>query len=143
MTKIRGTNKTSRETNVWDVLKAIVDGLFNFMNLSKVAALAIFWFIVRDIIFVVNLPKGYDYAGHLLNEKFLEYIVSNDNVFIIVLIGVVLFFGFSCVSLIFYVFILKAEIKRIAKSRSRAMHAREKLKEHNTSEMVKKEEMYD
>lgn len=134
-----GNNKKRKkqvihQTNGWDVLKAIVDGVFNFLSLGNVAAFAICWFIIRDIIFVINLPKDYDYGAHLLNSDFLEYIANNDNIMIIVLIGIGLFLLISCIALIMYILFLKREIKRVAAARSEAMHGKEKINHHSSSE---------
>lgn len=62
--------KASDVTNGWDVLKAIVDGLFNFISLNKMAALGVLWYIIRDAIFVLNLPEDYDYSSNLLKSDF-------------------------------------------------------------------------
>ena len=127
--------KTENEpTNGWDVLKAIVDGLFNSLGFSKAAAFTLFWFVIRDIIFVIKLPTDYNYAEHLLDAvKILSYITKNDNILIPVL------FVICVVSFIFIIFLfihnnfLRKEITRIAEARSQAMHGEHKLTMHVSS----------
>ncbi|MCR1918756.1 hypothetical protein NSA48_06885 [Frisingicoccus caecimuris] len=133
--KNKSRNDIRPQTNVWDVVKALIDGFFNFISLSKVAALAILWFIIRDIIFVLHLPEDYDYAEHLLNDGFLSYLIQNDNILIIVLVSIVAFLFFACVSMILYIIFLRNEIKRMATVRSEAIHGKEKINIHTSSEL--------
>lgn len=121
-------------TNGWDVLKSCVDGLFNFMSLPKVGAFALFWFIVRDIIYVINLPEDFNYAANLLEAKnILEYIFQNDNIILEILILFCIFLLICVVSLICHNIYLRKEIKRIAQTRSDAMHREHKLHQHTSS----------
>lgn len=130
--KLRKTD--SEPTNGWDVLKAIVDGLFNVLGFSKAAAFALFWFIIRDIIFVIKLPADYNYAGHLLDEvKILSYITENDNILILVLFALCVVFLIVIISLIIHNNFLRKEITRIAEARSQAMHGEHKLTMHVSS----------
>ena len=122
------------ETNGWDVLKAIIDGLFDFMSLNKVAALGALWYIIRDIIFVFNLPEDYDYSSHLLNGEFLEYLFDNENTIIVVESAIIVVLAISCLFLIIHSIFLRKEINRISEVRSEAIHGKEKIKNHTTSE---------
>lgn len=126
-------NHKKEITNGWDVLKTLVDGFFKLMSLSKIAAFAVFWYIARDIIFVLRLPSNYDYENHLLNIDFLEHLVNNDNILIIILVCVVAFWLVTSFGLIGYIILLKREIDRLCEVRSEAMHGTEKIKEHITS----------
>lgn len=121
-------------TNGWDVLKAFIDGLFNFISLNKVAALGVFWYIIRDVIFVFNLPEDYDYSSHLLNSQFLEYLFDNENIIIVIESAIIVFLGIACVALIIHCSFLRKEIKRMSKIRSEAIHGTEKIKTHRSSE---------
>lgn len=123
----------NERTNGWDVLNTLVDCFFKMMSLSKIAAFAVFWYIVRDIIFVLKLPLNYDYENHLLNVDFLEHLINNDNILIIVLVCIIAFLLVASIGLIGHNILLNKEISRICDVRSKAMHGAEKLKEHRTS----------
>lgn len=132
--KQRKSNEIHAATNCWDVLKAIIDGLFDFISLNKVAALGVLWYIIRDIIFVFNLPEDYDYSSHLLNGEFLEYLFENENIIIVIESAVIAVLVISCIFLIIHSIALRKEIKRISDVRSEAIHGKEKIVNHMTSE---------
>lgn len=133
--KKRGRDeKPSEVTNGWDVLKAIVDGLFNFISLNKMAALGVLWYIIRDVIFVLNLPEDYDYASNLLNSDFLEYFFDNDNIIIVVESAIIVILLIACIALIIHTNFLRKEINRMSEIRSEAIHGKEKIKNHMSSE---------
>lgn len=121
-------------TNGWDVLKAIVDGLFNFISLNKMAALGVLWYIIRDAIFVLNLPEDYDYSSNLLKSDFLEYFFDNDNIIIVVESAIIVILLVACIALIIHSVFLRKEINRISEVRSEAIHGKEKIKNHTSSE---------
>lgn len=123
----------AKETNGWDVLKAAIDGLFNFISLNKVAALGLLWYIIRDVIFVFNLPEDYDYSSNLLNSEFLEYLFDNENIIIVIESAIIAVLLISCIALIFHSFFLRKEISRVSEVRSEAIHGKEKIKKHSTS----------
>lgn len=120
-------------TNGWDVLKTLVDGLFNLISLSKAAAVGFLWFVIRDMIFVFNLPKDYDYSAHILNNEFLEYLIQDDNKILLVMGCLIVFLIVACLALIGYCAFLRHEINRMAEVRSQAIHGDEKIKQHNSS----------
>ena len=126
-------------TNGWDVLKTLVDGVFNLVSLSKAAAIGFLWFVIRDMIFVFNLPEGYDYAAHLLNSEFLEYLMKDDNKIILAMVCLIGFLIVACFALIGYCVFLRHEINRMAEVRSQAIHSNEKIKEHSSSDIENKE----
>lgn len=126
--------KASDVTNGWDVLKAIVDGLFNFISLNKMAALGVLWYIIRDAIFVLNLPEDYDYSSNLLKSDFLEYFFDNDNIIIVVESAIIVILLVACIALIIHSVFLRKEINRISEVRSEAIHGKEKIKNHTSSE---------
>ena len=137
--------KKSKETNGWDILKGIIDGLFSLISIGKVIPFAVIWFVIRDMIFVSRLPSDYQYAENLLKDEFLEFVMSGDNTVVVVLICIIFVLIVGCVGLIGYCFFLKNEIKRISESRKKAMHGKEKLRRHNTSDIDNKgkEDAYD
>lgn len=120
-------------TNGWDVLKSIIDGLFDFISLNKVAALGLFWYIIRDMIFVFHLPDDYDYASHLLNSEFLEYLFNNENILVVVESTLIVVLVIACFALILHSIFLRKEINRISEARSNAIHGKENIKKHTTS----------
>lgn len=122
-------------TNGWDVLKSFIDGIFNFISLSKVAALGVLWYIIRDIIYVFHLPKDYNYGEHLLKNDFLELLTANDNTIVVIETSIIIFLIVACVAMILYILFLRKEIDRISNVRSKAMHVKEKLETHNTSNL--------
>ncbi len=128
------SKNTAKETNGWDVLKAAIDGLFNFISLNKVAALGLLWYIIRDVIFVFNLPEDYDYSSNLLNSEFLEYLFDNENIIIVIESAIIAVLLISCIALIIHSFFLRKEISRVSEVRSEAIHGKEKIKKHSTSE---------
>ena len=126
--------KVANATNGWDVLKAIIDGVFNFISLNKVAALGVLWYIIRDVIFVFNLPEDYDYSENLLNTEFLEYLFDNENIVIVIESIIIVALFISCIALIIHTIFLRKEINRISEIRSEAIHGKEKIRKHTTSE---------
>lgn len=134
MARIKGDiTKNSRPTNAMDVAKAIVDGFFDLISLNKVAAIAVLWFILRDMIFVFKLPDDYNYAQNLLNAKIIEYFLGNDNIIVVVETAFIVFLVVACIALILYCRFLRKEIDRMAEVRSRAIHGKEKIRVHNSS----------
>lgn len=136
MSNRKRRRKTSNPTptNGWDVLKALIDGLFDFISLNKMAALGVFWYIIRDVIFVFNLPSDYDYSSRLLNTQFLEYLFDNENIIVVIESAIIVFLIIACVALILHCSFLRKEINRISKIRSEAIHGKEKIKTHTSSE---------
>ena len=126
-------NDENRHTNGWDVLSKIVDGFFGLFNLPQMAAVAIGWIVIRDMIFVFKLPKDYDYAGQLLPLDFITKLLSNDNTFVMICIIIIVVLICACLCLIGYCKILKKEIDRISETRSKAMHLQEKIEVHTSS----------
>ena len=122
-------------TNGWDVLKAIVDGLFDLMSLSKVAAVGALWYIIRDFIYVLHLPEDYDYANNLLKIEFLEYLLNSENKIITVESSLIVVLIVFCLALIRYNKFLRKEISRMAEVRSEAIHGKEKIQLHTTSDI--------
>ena len=123
------------ETNGWDVLKALVDGLFNFISLSNAAAIAVIWFIVRDVIYVIHLPKDFNYADHLLKNDFLVYLVEDDNKIVLAMGALIIFLIVACIALILYCVFLRKEVERMAEARSKAIHGKETIKKHSSSDL--------
>ena len=136
MSNRKRSRKTSNptSTNGWDVLKSLIDGLFNFISLNKMAALGVFWYIIRDVIFVFNLPSDYDYSSRLLNTQFLEYLFDNENIIVVIESAIIVFLIIACVALILHCSFLRKEINRMSKIRSEAIHGKEKIKTHTSSE---------
>lgn len=135
----------SKEIGGWDILKVIIDGLFSLISIGKAIPFALIWFVIRDMIFVSHLPPDYKYAENLLKDEFLEFVMSGDNTVVVVLICIIFALIVGSVGLIGYCFFLKNEIERISESRKKAMHGKEKLKKHNTSDIDNrgKEDVYD
>ena len=98
------------------------------------AALGVLWYIIRDVIFVLNLPEDYDYASNLLNSDFLEYFFDNDNIIIVVESAIIVILLIACIALIIHTNFLRKEINRMSEIRSEAIHGKEKIKNHMSSE---------
>lgn len=134
--KSNNRNKAKQlPTNGWDVLKALIDGIFSLMSLNKMAAVGVFWYLLRDMIYVFNLPAGYDYENHLLNFEFLEYLINHENTIITIESALIIFLAVACISLILFNGFLRKEITRMAEVRRKAIHGKEKIDLHNTSDI--------
>lgn len=133
MGKGKGKNTANTPTNGWDIVKTIVDGIFGMMSINKAAAFVVFWFVIRDIIYVSHLPEDFDYASRLLNYEFFEYLVENENILITTESAIIIFLLVACIGLISYCILLRKEISRMADVRSQAIHGKEKIRIHSTS----------
>jgi hypothetical protein len=135
MKNSKGEIKNKSKTNGWDFLTSLFNNLFN-LKLSKVGALFLLWFLIRDVIFVVRLPKTYNFGDALLKEtQIFKYIFQSDSLAIVILAAIIILLVVVIVMLIIYITIIRKEIQDMAKIRSDLMHGREKstispIKEH-------------
>ena len=127
--------QNKRQTNGWDVLMAIVNGIFNLFKLEKVVCMVIFYFLFRDLYFAHHISDPEIINEYLLKPSIFEKIIFNDNSLILVLAVAVIIFLSATVFLSLKIkFVYKKEINRLSEVRSELLHGEGTLlRVHNTS----------
>lgn len=119
-----------KNTNGWDFLISLFNSVFN-LKLSKIGALFLLWFLIRDVIFVIKLPKDYSFGDNLIDEiKMIERIMQNESLPWVIVIAVIIVLVLIIVLLVGYIRIIRKEIGSIAEVRKELMHG---LKDGNLS----------
>lgn len=128
-------SQNKRQTNIWDVLVTIINGLFNLLKIEKIACIAVVYLLARDAYFSYHISDPAMIKEYLISAAILEEILLNDNSLVVVLAFVIVFLLSGLIASILVIkFVYKKEIDRLSSVRSELLHSEgTPLKVHNTS----------
>lgn len=137
-----GNHAQHSNTNGWDVVKAIFNGLFNLFKIEKIICIIILYLMYRDNYFYHNLPIDSDFSKYLIDTNIINRVFETQNLLVIVLFSIIA----VCIAIIIIQIIITRlvyvkEIKRLTEERKELMHGignnkHEYINIHRTSEVL-------
>lgn len=131
--------KSASQTNLWDVVKTLINGIFNLLKIEKIISLLVVYLIYRDYYFSHKIPNNSDFAKYLIDTNIINRIFDTQNTLTIVLFAVIV----VCIAVIIIQIIVTRlvyikEINRLTLERKELMHGisngtHEYISNHRTS----------
>lgn len=133
------SNITPKETNIFDVIINLENGIFNLFKFEKIVSIILLYLIFRDIFFLTRLAPDLDIQKYLIDTNIINKLFQSDNSIIMLLSCCVVVLCFVVGILIFIIHkVYKPEIDRLAAERDHIMYENlqgncEPLKNRKTS----------
>lgn len=130
------------ETNFFDVLVQLINGIFNLFKVEKIVCLIILYLLGRDYYIIHKIGDNADIRNLLIDTRIIEKVFQNDNTLIVamgalivVLLAIILIFIFLVRPM--YV----KEIERLSEVRKELIHGissgkMKTIKKHRTSKSI-------
>lgn len=125
-----------KNTNIFDLLIAIIDFISNLITPKKVISFSILYMaVIQNLILILRADTYAEMYSYKSNAEAVisAFIKGQQPLIFVILVSIIVFLVLAIISLIIHTRLLRREINRLAKERSELMHGTSTIKTHHSS----------